>query len=169
MRMKFKNKNLDDKLENQNNKIGRLKSKLAREQEKIDKSHKELEETWKNNIGLRTQLNENKRIEESMKLHLEEKDKTNQRLEMKIVSLRKKIEKSKAHVKFNESSVILDEILKCQRSPLDTSGLGYKKEEDKSEGGTWSPKTPEAGPSSSKGKDKVSHRAPVHDNKEFGR
>ena len=61
---------------------------------------------------------------------------------MEIVSLRKKIEKSKAHVKFNESSAILDEILKCQRSRFDTSGLGYKKGEDKYEGGTWSPKTP---------------------------
>ena len=48
-----------------------------------------------------------------MKLQLEEKEKTNQRLEMEIVGLRKKFEKSKAHVKFNESSVILDEILKC--------------------------------------------------------
>ena len=70
---------------------------------------------------------------------------------------------------FNESSVIFDEILKCQRSPYHTSGLGYKKEEDKSEGGTWSPKIPEAGQSSSKGKDKVAHHAPVHENKEFGR
>ena len=65
---------------------------------------------------------------------------------MEIVSLRKKIEKSKSHVKFNESSFILDEILKCQRYPFDTSGLGYKKEEEKSEGGTWSPKNPEVGP-----------------------
>ena len=31
MKMKFKNKNLEDELENQNNEIGRLKSELARE------------------------------------------------------------------------------------------------------------------------------------------
>ena len=68
MRMKFKNKNLEDELENQNNEIGRLKSELAREQEKIDKIPKELEETRRNNIGLRTQLEEEKRIEEAMKL-----------------------------------------------------------------------------------------------------
>ena len=88
---------------------------------------------------------------------------------MEFVSLRKQIKKSDNHVKFNSSSVILDKILDCQRSPFDKSSLGYKKEEDKSEGGTWSPKTPEAGPSSSKGKDKASPHAPVHDNKEFGR
>ena len=47
---------------------------------------------------------------------------------MEIVGLRKKIEKSKAHVKFNESSFILDEIIKGQRYPSNTYGLGYKKE-----------------------------------------
>ena len=44
--------------------------------------------------------------------------KENQRLEMEIVGLRKKIEKSKDHVKFNENSVILDEILKCKKDFL---------------------------------------------------
>ena len=33
MRMKLKNKGLEDELEDQNNKIGRVKSNLAREQE----------------------------------------------------------------------------------------------------------------------------------------
>ena len=62
MRMKFKNKNLEDGLENQNNEIGRLKSELANEQGKIDKSPKEIEEIRRN------QLEEAKRIEETMKL-----------------------------------------------------------------------------------------------------
>ena len=38
MRMKLKNKGLEDELEDQNNEIGRLKSNLSREQEKIDKN-----------------------------------------------------------------------------------------------------------------------------------
>ena len=50
---------------------------------------------------------------------------------MEITVLKKKIEKSKAQVMFNESSVILDEIVKCQRSPFDTFGLGYEKVDDK--------------------------------------
>ena len=70
---------------------------------------------------------------------------------MEVVGLRKKIEKSKDHVKFNESSVILDEILKCQRLSSDKSGLGFKKEEDKLKQVLWSPKTPEDGPSMGQG------------------
>ena len=77
---------------------------------------------------------------------------------MEVVGLRKKIEKSKDHVKFNESSVILDEILKCQRLSSDKSGLGFKKEEDKLKEVLWSPRTPEAESS------KVVH-APAHANK----
>ena len=76
-------------------------------------------------------MEEAKRTEDVMKFQLEKKEKENQRLEMEIVGLRKKIDKSKDHVKFNESSVILDEILKCQRLSSDKSGLGFKKEEDK--------------------------------------
>ena len=51
---------------------------------------------------------------------------------------------------FNESSVILDEILNHQRSPFDTSGLGYKKVDDKIGEVKWSPKTPEVGSTSLK-------------------
>ena len=169
MRLKLKNKDLQDELEDQNDEVRRLKTELAKEQGEFGKDPKELEATRKTNIDLKTQLEETKRVEEIMKLQLEEKEKTNQKLEMEVVSLRKKIEKSNNHVKFNSSSVILDKILDFQRSPFDKSALGYKNEEDKYEGGTWSPKTLEEGPSSSKGKDKVSPHAPVHDNKEFGR
>ena len=62
MRMKLKNKGLEDELEYQNNGIVIMKPNLAREQEKIDKIPKELVETRINNIGLRTQLEEAKRI-----------------------------------------------------------------------------------------------------------
>ena len=34
---------------------------------------------------------------------------------------------NEALVKFQDSSIILDKILDCQRSPLDKTGLGYKK------------------------------------------
>ena len=93
-----------------------------------------------------------------MKFQLEEKERENQRLEMEVVGLRKQIEKSKDHVKFNESSIILDEILKCQRLSSDKSGHGFKKEEDKLKELLGSPKTPEAESSM------VVH-APAHANK----
>ena len=54
-------------------------------------------------------------------------------MEMEVVELRKRVEKSGAHVKFNNSSLILDEILERQRSPCDKSGLGYNKEDEKYE------------------------------------
>ena len=87
-----------------------------------------------------------------------------QKLEIEVVGLRKKGEKTDAFVKFKDNSVVLDKILDCQRSPFDKSGLGYKKEGEKSKDGTWSPKTPEAGPSTSK----VAPHAPAHDKKDFG-
>ena len=51
---------------------------------------------------------------------------------MEVVGLWKKGEKTDAFVKFKDSSVVLDKILDCQRSPFDKSGLGYKKEGEKS-------------------------------------
>ena len=90
-----------------------MKIGLAKEQEEIGVDSKDLEEARWANANLKVQLEEAKRIEYVMKFHLEEKGRENQRLEMEVVGLRKKIEKSKDRVKFNESSVILDEILKC--------------------------------------------------------
>ena len=89
-------------------------------------------------------MEEAKRIEDVMKFQLEEKERENQRIEMEVVGLRKKIEKSKDHVKFNEISIILDEILNCQRLSSDKSGLGFKKGEDKLKEVLGSPRTPEA-------------------------
>ena len=62
MRMKLKNKGLEDELEDQNNEIGRLKSNLAREEEKNDNIPTELEEIRRVNVGLKTQLEEANRI-----------------------------------------------------------------------------------------------------------
>ena len=51
MRMKIKNKGLEDELEYQKNEIGILNSNLAREEEKIDNISTELEEIRRVNIG----------------------------------------------------------------------------------------------------------------------
>ena len=83
-------------------------------------------------------------------------------MSLRILNLRKKIEKSKHHEKFNSSSVKLDKLLDCQRSPFDKSGLGFRKVEDNLEEDKWSPKTPNAGPSMTKDASYV----PAHDNKD---
>ena len=63
-----------------------------------------------------------------MKDQLDEKERTCQKLEMEVVDLRKKDEKNVVHAKFKNSSTILGEILDCQGSPFDKTGLGYIKE-----------------------------------------
>ena len=131
------------------------------EQEKTDEDSKELEETREVNHDLKTHLKEAKRIEEILKIQLEEKEKTIQKLEMEVVGLRKKGEKNEKNFKFKDSSIVVDKILDCQRSPLNKTGLGYKKDKEKSEDDIWSPKTPEASPSTSK----VVPHAPPHDKK----
>ena len=51
------------------------------------------------------------RIEEILKIRLEEKEETIQKLEMEVVGLRKKGEKNEAFFNFKDSSVVLDKIL----------------------------------------------------------
>ena len=87
---------------------------------------------------------------------------TNQKIEMEVVGLRKKIEKSNCYEKFNIISVMLDKLLDFQRSPFDKSGLGFRKVEDNLEEDKWSPKTPKVSPSMTKD---ASH-VPTHDNKD---
>ena len=88
---------------------------------------------------------------------------------MEVVDLKKKNQKTDSFVKFKNNSSILDEILESQRSPFDTYGLGYKKEGEKSEVGTWSPKTPEASPSMSKNESKAPRQEPAQHKEEFRR
>ena len=100
----------------------------AREQEEPGE---ELEETRKADVELKTRLEEAKRIEEVLKDKLDEEEQC-QKLEMEVVGLRKTREKSNACVKFGKSSIILDKILDCQRSPFDKYALGYKSGKEKS-------------------------------------
>ena len=111
---------------------------LTLEQKNHVKDSKILEEAREANLDLKTQLEEAKRIEEALRDQLEEKEVTNQKHEFEIVNLRKKIEKSNYHEKFNsisvkfqDSSIVLDKILDWQRSPLDKTSLGYKKNKEK--------------------------------------
>ena len=59
---------------------------------------------------------------------MEEKEETIHKLEMEVVGIRNKCKKSEAFVKFEDNLVVLDKILDCQISPLDKTGLSYKKD-----------------------------------------
>ena len=144
--------------------VEQLKTKLISQREEPEEPAEELEETREVNSDLKTQLEEAKRIEEIMNIQLEEKEETIQKLEMEVVGLRKKGKKNETFVKFKDNSVVLYKILDCHRYPLEKIGLGYKKDKEKSEDDTSSPKTPEVGPSMSK----AAPHAPAHDNKDFG-
>jgi hypothetical protein len=85
----------------------------------------EISKSFETIVHLKTQIEEAKRIEELLKIQINEKKESCCKLEAEIVDLRKKVEKSN---KFLNSSRILDEILESQRSSCDKSGLGYKGE-----------------------------------------
>ena len=55
---------------------------------------------------------------------------------MEVVGLGKKGKKNEALVKFQDSSIVLDKILDYQRSPLDKTDIGYKKNKEKPEDDT---------------------------------
>jgi hypothetical protein len=63
-----------------------------------------------------------------LKNQVNEKEESCHKLEDEVVDLRKKLEKPNTHIKFMNSSTILDEILDSQRYPNDKSCLGYNKE-----------------------------------------
>jgi hypothetical protein len=93
----------------------------------------EIRKSFETIVHLKTQIEEAKRIEELLKIQINEKEESCCKLEAEIVVLRKKVEKSN---KFLNSSRILDEILENQRSSCDKSGLGYKGEDTHAEAST---------------------------------
>jgi hypothetical protein len=108
-------------LEEKEEEIKRLKNEIE-ENKKVDD---EIIKIFEVNIHLKTQIEEAKIIEELLKNQVIEKEESCHKLEVEVVDLRKKVEKSN---KLLNSSTILNEILDSQRSPNDKSGLGYKKE-----------------------------------------
>ena len=164
VKLKDKDKELRDQMKDKDAEVEQLKTELISQKEESEKPAQELEETREVNHDLKTQLEESKRTEEILKSQLEEKEDTVQKLELEVVGLRKKDKKNEALVKLQDSSIVLDKILDCQRSPLEKTGLGYKKNKKKYEDDTWSLKTPEAGPSTSKD----SPHSLAHENKDFG-
>jgi hypothetical protein len=81
-----------------------------------------LEEDEKSIINPKIQQEEEKRTKEVVQIQLKENEGNCEKLESKIISLRKELENSTAQLnkslKFEKSTEILDDIIKCQRSPL---------------------------------------------------
>jgi endonuclease III-like uncharacterized protein len=70
---------------------------------------------------LKVQIEEDKRIKETLKEQLEEKDRIIGNLEAKVVTLRKYLQQKN----MKNSSKVLDNIINSQRPHHDKSGLGY--------------------------------------------
>jgi predicted acetyltransferase len=104
-----------------------LKEELSKLKEDFQNPSKHFEGAKQAIIDLRIQLVESKVIEETLKIQLEEKNKTKDNMEAKIVSLRKELQKKDIQLDFGNSIKILDEII-CNKNPFyDKSRLGYKK------------------------------------------
>jgi len=95
-------------------------------------------------------------VEESLKIHLTKKEELCQILKLEIVNLKQMNEKTNKMVNFQNSSTILDNIWKSQRSANDKTGLGYNKKEDNDK---WSTiYKHEKGSSFSKGKGAITQQ-----------
>jgi hypothetical protein len=86
-------------------------------------------------INLKTQLEGAKEKEEALKIWLTKKEETCHMMEMEVINLKNKNEKTKTTIKFQNNSTILDRIWNNQRLTDDKTSLGYNKKE---EGGKWS-------------------------------
>ena len=82
-------------------------------------------------------MEEDKKIEENLKIHLLKKEDSCHMLELEVEYLRKKDKEENAYIKFNDSSTILDKILYSQRSPTDKYGLRFKKTVGETKFGKW--------------------------------
>jgi hypothetical protein len=100
--------------------IIREKKKNKKLQVELDKKEytKELEQMITN---LKVQIEEDKRIEETLKEQLEEKDRIIGNLEAEIVTLRKDLQKKN----MQNISKVLDDIINSKKPHHDKSGLGY--------------------------------------------
>jgi hypothetical protein len=87
-----------------------------------------------------------------------EKEESCHKMEEEVFNLTRKAEKSNAHFKLMNNSIILDEILDSQRSPNDKSRVGYNKEYAHYEVGTSNKN--DVGPLFSMSKSKATSQAP---------
>lgn len=99
--------------------IKRVKKIIIEEVKFKEKLSQNLEKEEKMVIDLKIQVEEAKRVEEVMKERLLTRNNNYEKLETKIVSLRKDLEKLNHQIKlkFEKSTKILDQIIEIQRPP----------------------------------------------------
>jgi hypothetical protein len=106
--------------------------------QKYKKNDHDFDKTKKLVIILKTQLEEVKRIEEVVRTQLKEKEENCEKLEAKIVFLRRELDKTidqlSRILKFGKSTKRLDNILNYQRSPSIKTCLVYDKKQKTPEG-----------------------------------
>ena len=87
-------------------------------------------------VGLKTQLEEAKKLKDTLLQQMREKSLKCEKLEQEIVCLRKKVEKAQRELLMNtprmKSFGQLDKMLNAQRSPLIKAGIGYEGETSES-------------------------------------
>jgi hypothetical protein len=98
--------------------------------DKTIKCKEVLDETKEIIMNLKTQLEHAKEIEEALNIQLTKKEELCQILKLEIINLKKMNEKTNKIVNFQNSSSILDNIWKSQRSADDKTGLGFNKKEN---------------------------------------
>jgi hypothetical protein len=105
---------------------------------KYENKNHDLDEIEEMIIILKTQLEEAKRIEEVVRIQLKENEDNCEKLEAKIVSLRKELEKTNNELskslKFGKCTKILDNIHSYQRSPFMKTCIGYDEKQRPPEG-----------------------------------
>jgi hypothetical protein len=133
--------NLEEKLVSALEKIDRLRGKNKKKKEQLQKYEKkdhDLDETKKTVIILKTQLEEEKMIEEVVRNQLKENEENCEKLEGEIVSLRKELEKTtnqlSIRLKFEKSTKILYNILNYQRSPFIKISISYDEKQKTPDG-----------------------------------
>jgi hypothetical protein len=126
--LKEQEESKNTQLEEKEEEIKIRKNEIINEAEEKKKADHGLSKSLEVNVNLKSQIEESKRKEELLKNKINEKEESCHKLEVEFFYLRKKVEKSKNHIKFMNNSTILDEILDSQISPNDKSGLGYNKE-----------------------------------------
>jgi hypothetical protein len=99
-------------LEEKEEEIKTLKNEIEENRKLDDEIRKSLDVC----VHLKTQIEESKRVVELLKNQVNEKEESCHKLEVEVIDIRKKVEKSN---KFLNSSTILNEILDNQRSPND--------------------------------------------------
>jgi predicted RNase H-like nuclease (RuvC/YqgF family) len=143
--------------------IKREKKKNKKLQAELDKNE-DTQELEKTITKLKVQLEEDKRIEEALNEQLEEKDRIIEKLEAKIVTLRKDIQKKNMH----NSSKVLDDIINSKKYHLDKSGLGYNQTEKGSSSKTIEQETnPKSYAETIKGGRKITGTLPYQEDSDF--